>query len=257
LNPSLSALIALQSFDSAIDQASRRLAELPVVEQALDAQLASAAAAVDAAKATLTENQTARRQLEKDVAAVDMRMARFEDHKAAVKTNHEYQALNHEIATAKTEKDAIEERILVLMEEADRLAAELKSVERAQADATREANQTRAGLVAECAALEAEAARLSGERAAHAAGVEARALGSYEQLLKGRRGIAVAAMVGGHCTACHVRLRPHVTQQIRRNDEIIQCESCQRILYYVPPPEPPADAPTPDGTETAARGTEP
>jgi predicted nucleic acid-binding Zn-ribbon protein len=33
-----------------------------------------------------------------------------------------------------------------------------------------------------------------------------------------------------------VRLRPHVFQQIRQNDTIIQCESCQRILYYVPPP---------------------
>lgn len=256
LNPSLTALIALQSLDSAIDQAGRRLAELPGVEQALEAQMASATAAVDASKALLTENQTARRQLEKDVAAVDMRMARFEDHKAAVKTNHEYQALNHEIATAKTEKDAIEERILVLMEEADHLAAELRSAEQVLADTTREAKHMRAGLATERAALEAEAARIGAERATHAAGVEARALAIYEQLLKGRRGIAVAAMVGGHCAACHVRLRPHFSQQIRRNDEIIQCESCQRILYYVPPPNPPAEAPAPDGTTTAAGGAE-
>ena len=42
-------------------------------------------------------------------------------------------------------------------------------------------------------------------------------------------------MTGELCEACHVRLRPHVTQQIRRNDSIVQCESCQRILYYVAP----------------------
>jgi predicted nucleic acid-binding Zn-ribbon protein len=32
-----------------------------------------------------------------------------------------------------------------------------------------------------------------------------------------------------------VRLRPHVTQQIRRNDSIVQCDSCQRMLYFEPP----------------------
>ena len=39
-------------------------------------------------------------------------------------------------------------------------------------------------------------------------------------------------MTGEICAACHVRLRPHVTQQIRRNDDIVQCENCQRILFF-------------------------
>ena len=42
----------------------------------------------------------------------------------------------------------------------------------------------------------------------------------------------------GLCSACHVRLRPQVFQEIRRNDQIIQCFSCNRILYYIPPPPP-------------------
>ena len=35
-----------------------------------------------------------------------------------------------------------------------------------------------------------------------------------------------------------VRLRPPVFQQVRHNDSIVQCESCQRVLYWVPPPPP-------------------
>ena len=50
--------------------------------------------------------------------------------------------------------------------------------------------------------------------------------------------IAVAAMVGELCSACHVRLRPNITLQIRRNDSIVQCDSCQRILYAVPVEKP-------------------
>jgi predicted nucleic acid-binding Zn-ribbon protein len=42
----------------------------------------------------------------------------------------------------------------------------------------------------------------------------------------------------GLCSVCHVRLRPQVFQQVRTNDAIIQCDSCQRILYYIPPPPP-------------------
>jgi predicted nucleic acid-binding Zn-ribbon protein len=54
-----------------------------------------------------------------------------------------------------------------------------------------------------------------------------------------RKGIAVTmATRDGLCSVCHVRLRPPVFQQVRANDAIIQCDSCQRILYYVPPPPP-------------------
>jgi len=35
---------------------------------------------------------------------------------------------------------------------------------------------------------------------------------------------------------CHVRLRPQVFNTVRRNDAILQCDHCNRILYFVPPP---------------------
>jgi predicted nucleic acid-binding Zn-ribbon protein len=127
------------------------------------------------------------------------------------------------------------------MEEADRLTADLKAADSRLAQVTREGEQSRGALVSERAALEADLARLSAQRADQQANTEPRALAIYEQLLKGRRGVAVAQMIGETCMACHVRLRPHVTQLIRRNEEIVQCESCQRILYY-PPPAPSAEA---------------
>ena len=249
--PSLASLVALQSLDTAIDQAQRRLSELPAAEQALAAHVAADTELVNAAKTRLHDNHAARRQVEKDVAGVEARMARFEDHKAAVKTNHEYQALTHEIATARTDKDALEERILVFMEEADGLARELKEAEAALAKTARDAEQARVAFGVERSALDAEVARLGAERTHQTSGVDARGLALYEQLLKGRRGVAVTIMRDGHCAACHVRLRPHFTQQVRRNDELIQCESCQRILYFVPPPVDAAATPLSAEEDTA------
>jgi len=235
VSPALTALIALQALDSAAEAARKRLADLPVAEQAIAAALAAARGTADAVKARIQENQGARRALEKDIAGVDTRLARFDDHKAAVKTNHEYTALLHEITTAKSEKDAIEERLLVLMEDGDALAAELKAADAAFKGEQAKADQARAAIGTERTQLDAEVARLATERAQEARNVDAPLLAKYEQLLKLRRGIAVAPMTGEICAACHVRLRPHVTQQVRRNDAIVNCDSCQRILYFVPP----------------------
>lgn len=236
--PSLAALIALQTIDSAVEASRRRQVELPKAAEAIDARIAALASEVDVAKVRLQESQAARRALEKDVAGVDSRLARFEDHKAAVKTNQEYTALLHEIATAKAEKDAIEERILVLMEEADVLAAGLKASETTLAQAKQDAETARAQLAAEATTLEAELARLAAERAERRTTIDGRSLAIYDQLVKVRRGVAVAQMTGEMCTACHVRLRPHVAQVVRRNEEIVQCESCQRILYHAAPAQP-------------------
>jgi predicted nucleic acid-binding Zn-ribbon protein len=60
----------------------------------------------------------------------------------------------------------------------------------------------------------------------------------FQHVARARKGIGVCAATDGLCSICHVRLRPHVYQQVRHNDSIIQCESCQRILFFVPPPAP-------------------
>jgi len=234
VSPLLSALIALQKLDTAADVARRRVAELPAAEEHLAGLVAQATAAVDAAKARMTENLGARRELEKQVAAIDTRLARFEDHKAAVKTNQEFTALLHEIATAKTEKDGLEERILLLLEEADTITADIRTAEAARTEAAREADQARAAMADERRGLDQELARLASERTAQAAGIDAPVLAKYDQLLKQRRMLAVATINGETCAACFVRLRPAIAQQIRRNDGLVQCDNCQRILYFTP-----------------------
>ena len=234
----LSSLVALQALDTAADAARKRISEVPIAERALDASTAAAQAAVDEALAKVNENGAARRALEKDVAGVDSRMAKFNEHKAAVKTNPEFQALNHEIEVAQTSKSALEDQIIALMDEADGLNATLTAAQAALAEQKKTAEASRAALHADRAKQEAEIARLTAERKSATSSIPAPLLAKYDQVAKNRKGLAVTAMVAGHCTACNVRLRPHVEQQIRKNDSIITCDSCQRILYFVPPTAP-------------------
>jgi len=237
--PALASLIALQELDTAAEAARKRLSDLPGVEQQFDAQLAEATAAVDRINATLSQHQLARRDLEKRVAVAETRLARFDEHKAAVKTNQEFTALLHEIETARTEKDGIESEIIALLETEDQVTSEITAAEADLATQRTEIDAARASLQAEREALGAELARLGDLRATQAADIDRTLVARYEQLLKQRRMVAVAPLSGDICGACHVRLRPAVTQQVRRNTEIITCDNCKRILFA--PPTPPPD----------------
>ena len=91
----------------------------------------------------------------------------------------------------------------------------------------------------ELATVEASLKSATDARAALLAQIDPRLVATFEQVARVRKGIAVTmATRDGLCSVCHVRLRPQVFQLVRQNDTIIQCDSCQRILYYVPPPPP-------------------
>ena len=64
--------------------------------------------------------------------------------------------------------------------------------------------------------------------------VDKRVLATYEIAAAKRQGIAVAEAKDGGCLVCHVRMRPQMFNEVRRGENLIQCESCMRILYFVP-----------------------
>jgi predicted nucleic acid-binding Zn-ribbon protein len=151
-----------------------------------------------------------------------------------VKTNREYQAMQHEIEIAQNEVKALEERILERMLEADDLAAIVKRVEGELSAEQQKVGAERREMAAEHAELTASLAKNAADRTALVAAIDKQVLAIFDLVSQRRHGVAVAEARDGICTICHLRLRPQVFNNIRRNDEIIQCDSCQRILYFVP-----------------------
>jgi predicted nucleic acid-binding Zn-ribbon protein len=49
-----------------------------------------------------------------------------------------------------------------------------------------------------------------------------------------RDGVAMAEARNGACAACFMALRPQILAQVRRGDEVVTCDNCNRILFYVP-----------------------
>ena len=246
MSPELEHLIRLQQLDTTLEEARRTIAAHPQRLAEADARLSEAQQRVDAARQCLKDNHEARRALEKEAAVFQGRVAKFKDQLSEVKTNKEYQAVQHEIAAAQGDLGAVEEKELERMLEADVMTAEIK-----QAEAVLKAQQTeidaeKAALARELDEVERTLADASGQRATLLVDMEARLVSLFEQVAKARKGVAIChATRDGLCSVCHVRLRPQVFQLVRQNDSIIQCDHCQRILYYVPPPAPAQPAVTP------------
>ena len=232
--PDLERLITLQRIESAAHDAARRLAEEPERQIAFDARLDAARQHVAAAKERLTENQNARRTIEKDVAVHQGRLSKFRDQLMAVKTNQEYQAMQKEIEFAQAEVKGLEDKILERMLEADELTALVKKAEAALGVEQKAVDADRRTMSAEMAGLKTSLERLAGERTELVRVLDPQALATFELVASRRNNVGVAEAREGICTICHVRLRPQVFNTIRRNDQIIQCDSCQRILYFVP-----------------------
>ena len=239
MSPDLQRLIDLQRLESTIADAKSRIATHPQRLAEADAQLAAANLLLESAQNRMKDNQEARRTLDKDIALYQGRLSKFRDQQSAVKTNKEYQALGHEIETAQKDLGGVEEKVIERMVEADGIAADLKQAESVFAARRKEIDAQKKQMGDELATVEASLASATEQRAALLRDIDQRLLSTFEQVARVRKGIAVTtATRDGLCSVCHVRLRPQVFQLIRQNDTIVQCDSCQRILYYVPPPPP-------------------
>jgi hypothetical protein len=234
MNADLERVIALQRLDSEAGAARKKLAEAPEREKGFDTRLETARQKLADAKAKLAANQESRRATEKEVAVHQGRLSKYREQAMAVKTNQEYHAIQHEIAHAQGEIKKYEDQILEQMVEADDLTATIKAAEAHLAAEQKTIDADRKKAQAEDAQAQASHDALVGERAALAASIDRRVLAIYDAAFSRRQGIAVAEAKDGICTICHVRLRPQVFNDVRKNEVVVQCESCQRILYYVP-----------------------
>ncbi|MEZ5286065.1 MAG: C4-type zinc ribbon domain-containing protein [Vicinamibacterales bacterium] len=231
----LERLIRLQDLETRAAASTRIVASAPERIGALDATLAAARDGVEQARTAIADNQAARRSAEKDLVAAQQRLEKYKEQSMAVKTNAEFHAMQHQMETVKGEIDQFESRMLEIMVSADELAAALK-----QSEAHLKSEEAR--VSAERKAIEAERTEHEGviracgdERGALVAAIAPAVVSTFEKIARQRGGVGVARAEKERCVVCQVRLRPMVFNEVMKNDTIVQCDSCQRILYFVPP----------------------
>jgi predicted nucleic acid-binding Zn-ribbon protein len=235
MNADLEKLVRLHHAEAALKRIESDLAEIPRLRKEVEERLARDCSHLEAARASLAGSQKARREHESSVADLKAKLSKYKGQLMEVKTNKEYTAVLHEIEGVEREIKARDDLTFGEMEKEEALAQDVK---REQADfkaVEADATKAKADLDARAAALAAEAGEKQAERDVVAASIPEEALALYARVAR-QRGSGVAEARDGMCQACHVRMRLQIWVEVKKNEQLFQCESCSRVLYFEPPP---------------------
>jgi hypothetical protein len=235
VHPDLKAVVEVQQLDQQVAELTVLINSLPTQIQTLQAQLDDFIHAHEERKKRLTANLKERKDLEVDIKAIQEKITRHKDQLYQVKTNEQYRAMLKEIGGEEANTRKIEDQILEKMIEAEDIQEHVQ-------EAAARLDGEKARVAAEIKRLQDERQKdmderesLQARRKEVAAALSAPVLALYERIRSYRPGAAVAEVRDGLCTACNVRLRPQVYNEIRTGESVMTCENCSRIQYYIEP----------------------
>ena len=231
----LAQLIALQKTDTNIRTLQTEIESIPERRAEIEREFDQRAFEIRGLEQKRDTAFYERARLEKEIFEQKQKAERAERNLMAAKKPDEYTAAIREADAARKQISAFETQVLEQMEAFE--SAEKELTERAP-----EVEKLRGEMEARFAQFDDQVKRQQKELD------EARA--DRERMMKDlpkpmaalfnrisariRDGIAVARAHNGACTACFMALRPQVMADVRRGNEVITCDNCNRILYYEP-----------------------
>ncbi|MBI2820605.1 MAG: hypothetical protein HYX74_00135 [Acidobacteria bacterium] len=232
MNPELEQLVQLQAIDLQIKELTCQHDDIPRQTESLEIEVSRAERNLEEILGATERLRKQRRVLEDDVELLRAKLSRYKEQLMSVKTNKEYTAMLHEIDGCSKEISSKEDEVLAIMEQME--AHERTIEEEQQAFALRQEwfKKRQAEVQQHAAALAAQMQSLQQDRNRVLAGISETLLNLYGRIADARKGVAVAEVRNQSCQVCHVRLRPQMFNEIKKNERIITCESCNRILYY-------------------------
>ncbi|HZP26796.1 MAG TPA: C4-type zinc ribbon domain-containing protein [Dehalococcoidia bacterium] len=225
-------LFALQEIDLAIDQRERRLAEIEEDLQEPEA-LITARQALEDVRQQQSQLQAQQRDLDLQTSEVRDKASQLESklYSGTVHSPKELQDLQEDMMSVRRQASAREDALLAIMVETEDMAAALAQAEEALRAEERIWDEARSHLVEEKSRIESELADLRTRRQGSSSDVDQPALQLYARLRDRRQGIAVARVERGMCQGCRISLPMSTLQKARSANNLVQCVSCERILY--------------------------
>ena len=233
--PDIKLAVRLQDIDNRVAEVTREVSSLPKHIAEIEMKLESHERKLEADRAALTANQKDRKRLEGDIQVQQQKISKLRDQMLEAKTNEQYRAFQHEIEFCENEIRGAEDRILELMGESEPLERNVKTAEGALKQEKAQVEGEKQQARERTAGDQQELDQLQTERKSIATQISPAVLSAYERVRKLRRGIALAEAVDGRCSQCHMSLRLQFFQDLKRGEQVMHCESCNRILYYNPP----------------------
>ena len=231
----LAQLIALQNADTNIRTLQAEIENIPERRAEIEKEFDQRAFEIRGLEERRDSAGRERTRLETEIFEQKQRAERADRNLMAAKKPDEYTAAIREADAARKQISAFETQVLEQMEASDQaekdLAERAPEVEKLRAEMEASFKSFDAQVKAQQHQLKearAERERLTKELPKNWSSL-------YNRIsARIRDGVAVAEARNGACTACYMALRPQIMADVRRADQVITCDNCNRILYYSP-----------------------
>ena len=229
--PEIEKLLTLQDRDQKLRAVLTEIAALPAEKAARERELKAADDRLEAARGRQKEIEVERKKLEVEVKAKQDQIARYKNQQLETRKNEEFAALRHEIEMAEKAVTELEDRELLLMEEAESLRPALQAALDAHAAEKKKVESHMASLTVRRENLEARKKELEAERPGFTTGIDEDLLDRYERLFKTKNGLALTTVEHETCSGCHMKVTHQTILEVKAEKEIIGCPQCGRLLY--------------------------
>jgi predicted nucleic acid-binding Zn-ribbon protein len=237
LNEHIAQLIILQNIDIEISQIDNQIKS---EQNALDDRI-TALAKREQNIADLTEKIAGQDKLKRDYEAeASDKMNHVKESQSKmmqVQTGREQTALLKEIEDGKKSAKENEEKILALMEQTEKLIAQVEEEKNLLKGEKVLVEEEKEKVRAAIEAINKDKKSKDTGRQNQAKVVEARILKKYDLLRSRRNGLAIANVLQGVCQGCFMSLPPQKYNLLLKGEAMLDCPSCQRMLYHLPPAE--------------------
>lgn len=224
-------LLALQDRDQRLKTLRQELQAVPTEIATRQKLINDAATRLEASKSRAKAIEVEKKSLAVEANAKRAQIDRYKTQQLQTRKNEEYSALAHEIAAAEKQITAIEDKELVLMEEAESLAPAIAESEKTFASEKSRLDAQIATIKEKEGNLAARIADLEKDRAAATQGIDEELLERYDRLFQTKNARAVVPVEHDVCSGCHMKVTAQTSLALRSDKELVSCPQCGRILH--------------------------
>ncbi len=224
-------LINLQETDTSIIKKRVFIEKIPLRIFEVDQPLKEAKAELEKLRQKTESLVKKKRNKELLLEEISEKIGKMKARVSELKTNKEYQAHLKEMESFEGEIAGVEEEILVVMEELEAAMKLQKSKEADVQAETEKLNTFKKELDEEVLRYENELTGLREQRAKLVESIDPDIYDKYMLLLRTGSGVAVTQAKNELCTGCNMNIPPQLYVEIKKNEEVIQCPQCLRILF--------------------------
>lgn len=227
-------LLVVQERDMRILRCQREINQLPRQRQEIENEMKQNRELAQLAKNELKTRQAEIKNIELEIETLRQKIGKLREQQLQLKSNEEFRALNKEISFLNDEIKTLEDREIMAMEQAEEAVGKEADDHKKLEETEKTINGRLRVLDEKKASIEGEIKQLQSDRDLIAKDVAIEYLAVYNRIFENKKDMALVAVENGTCAGCHMQLATHVVYDLKKNDGLVSCSFCGRLLYLVP-----------------------